>query len=410
MADVIVLGTGMIGVSTALALQARGRDVLLIDRKAPGRETSYGNGGLIHGEAAEPYPMPRDHSALWNVALRRDNNIHWTFDALPSQARALFAYWWHSQPARHMELSKTYHAITARSPADHHGLIEASGASDIIRHKGYRTGFGSKDGFDRGRAEAQAVADRWGLKLRVLSGDELAAEEPALTRRYAGAIEWQDAISCTDPGALVQAYADLFTRRGGKVEKSEISAIAPIGAGWRVHGSAGTHEAADLVLAAGPWTPRLIAPLGYRLRMVRKRGYHLHFKGGTALDMIFADADRTGVLIPTRMGTRLLTGAQVVREGAAPNPVQLAKVEAQTREFIDLGRRVEAQPWHGDRPCMPDMLPVVGALSKHRGLWLNTGHGHQGFTLGPTTAELLADDMLTGQTAHPVLRPARLGL
>ena len=145
-------------------------------------------------------------------------------------------------------------------------------------------------------------------------------------------------------------------------------------------------------------------------RMVRKRGYHLHFKGGTALDMIFADADRTGVLIPTRMGTRLLTGAQVVREGAAPNPVQLAKVEAQTREFIDLGRRVEAQPWHGDRPCMPDMLPVVGALSKHRGLWLNTGHGHQGFTLGPTTAELLADDMLTGQTAHPVLRPARLGL
>ena len=66
------------------------------------------------------------------------------------------------------------------------------------------------------------------------------------------------------------------------------------------------------------------------------------------------------------------------------------------RKLLDLGTAVEAEPWSGVRPCMPDMLPVVGAAPRHKGLWMNFGHGHQGLTLGPATGRLLAEAM-TGE-------------
>ena len=69
MAQIVVLGAGMIGVTSALALQAGGHDVTLIDRREPGRETSYGNAGIIQAEAAEPYGFPREFLQLLEVAL-----------------------------------------------------------------------------------------------------------------------------------------------------------------------------------------------------------------------------------------------------------------------------------------------------------------------------------------------------
>jgi len=82
-ADVIVLGAGMVGVSTALHLQKRGRSVVLVDRRGAGEETSYGNTGIIQREGVVPYPFPRQIGLMAQYALnmRTEANLHWT--ALP---------------------------------------------------------------------------------------------------------------------------------------------------------------------------------------------------------------------------------------------------------------------------------------------------------------------------------------
>ena len=85
-------------------------------------------------------------------------------------------------------------------------------------------------------------------------------------------------------------------------------------------------------------------------------------------------------------GIRLTTGAEFALRDAPPTPVQLDRVEPLAREIFPLGERVEAEPWLGRRPCLPDMLPVIGRRRGHEGLWLNFGHHHLGFTLGPSTA------------------------
>ena len=81
-------------------------------------------------------------------------------------------------------------------------------------------------------------------------------------------------------------------------------------------------------------------------------------------------------------------------------PRQLDRAEQAARRLVDLGTAVEAEPWSGVRPCMPDMLPVVGPAPKHKGLWMHFGHGHHGHTLGPTTGRLLAELMSGEQTVH----------
>jgi len=96
MRSVIVLGAGMVGVASALHLQRRGWSVALVDRKQPGRETSYGNTGIIQSEAARPYPMPRDLRSLAMIAAGRTNDVAYSVASLPQHLGALFQYWWHS--------------------------------------------------------------------------------------------------------------------------------------------------------------------------------------------------------------------------------------------------------------------------------------------------------------------------
>ncbi len=102
--DVIVLGAGMVGVSAALHLQQRGRSVILVDRRGPGEETSYGNAGIIQREGVVPYPFPRDITLMARYAFNQlpESNLHWS--ALPRIAPWLFRYWRASTPA---EVAKT---------------------------------------------------------------------------------------------------------------------------------------------------------------------------------------------------------------------------------------------------------------------------------------------------------------
>ncbi|MDK3018182.1 NAD(P)/FAD-dependent oxidoreductase [Pseudodonghicola flavimaris] len=393
MAEILVLGAGMVGTATALALQARGHDVVLADRRAPGQETSYGNAGVIQGEAAEPYGLPTNPLTLLRLALGAENAVRLTAAGVLGQAGALLRYLNNSRTARHRAISAVYARLTARAIAAHEPLVAASGAAALMRPHGFRVAFETARAFDAARPEAERLAKSYDRGLRLLDGAALARAEPGLRLRYPGAIEWTDCWACSDPGALVAGYADLFARRGGQVTRAEAESLTRAGAGWRVTGPDGPIEAARVVLALGPWTPALLKRFGYRAPTVAKRGYHLHLRGAPTLNLPLMDTTVSSVMSPMRAGLRIATGAELVPMSAPVNRSQIARAEARARRMFDLGDAVEATPWVGTRPCLPGMLPVLGELRRTPGLWVHFGHGHQGFTLGPVTAELLAETM-----------------
>jgi D-amino-acid dehydrogenase len=133
------------------------------------------------------------------------------------------------------------------------------------------------------------------------------------------------------------------------------------------------------------------------------RGYHRHFAGGAPLARPLFDTENGYVMAPMARGIRITTGAELTGYDAPASPVQLGRAERFARELIDLGNSVDPEPWFGTRPFLADMLPVIGEAPGHPGLWVNFGHGHQGFTLGPATGRLLAE-MLVGET--PAIDPA----
>ena len=159
---------------------------------------------------------------------------------------------------------------------------------------------------------------------------------------------------------------------------------------WRVDTAAGPLDAGDVVIALGPWTPDVLAPLGIKLPLAVKRGYHRHFhaQGNAMLSRPILDAEIGYCLAPMEQGIRVTTGAEFAARDAPPTPVQLARIIPAARELFPLGEPVEAQPWLGARPCFPDSRPVIAPAPRQRGLWLACGHGHWGLTLGPATGRL----------------------
>ena len=91
--DTIVLGAGIVGVSTALQLQARGRNVVLLDRAQPGSGTSHGNAGLIERASVIPYSFPREISRLLRYGLNQQSDVRYSLKHLPKAGPWLMQYW-----------------------------------------------------------------------------------------------------------------------------------------------------------------------------------------------------------------------------------------------------------------------------------------------------------------------------
>ena len=207
-ADVAVLGAGMVGVSAALHLQARGRDVVLIDRHgAAGLETSFGNAGLIERASMFPYLFPRDPKKLALYALNLLPEAHYHLSALPGVAPWLWRYFKESAPDRAAKNSAALRPLIERCLIEHEALIEVAGVGDLLRKTGWIKLYRSAKTMEAGAADAQRLRG-FGLNIDTLDADALAAREPHLIGAVGG-VHYLDAASVDDPSRLAQAYAEF---------------------------------------------------------------------------------------------------------------------------------------------------------------------------------------------------------
>jgi D-amino-acid dehydrogenase len=409
-ADVIVLGAGMVGVGVALHLQKRGRDVVLIDRRGAGEETSYGNAGLIQREAMIPYTFPRELGLILSYAMNNRRDAVYHLSALPRLAPWLYRYWQNAAPERIERSARALAPLMTHCVAEHDALIAEAGdpARVLVQRKGWIRCLRTEESLRRAIADARRL-DKYGVDYAILSGAQLRELEPHLSEKIFGAIHFRGSPSSSDPGLLTKAYADLFLRKGGRFLMGDARGLTQEtsgeAAGWSLSCEGGPITAREAVVALGPWSDDVFRPLGYDIPLAVKRGYHMHYgvRGNATLGHPVQDRDGGYSLAPMGKGIRLTTSVEFADRDAPPSPVQLARDEPLARELFPLGERLEPAPWMGRRPCLPDMIPVIGRGERHRGLWFAFGHAHHGFTLGPVTGRLLAE-MMTGET--PFIDPS----
>jgi D-amino-acid dehydrogenase len=408
-ADVIVLGAGMVGVSAALHLQQRGRDVMLVDRhERAGEETSYGNAGLIESASVFPYMFPRDFGQIVRTALNLSPAVRYAAGDLPQFLPWLVRYYLASSPRRALHSAMAELPLIRRSRQEHEALIAEAGVPELLRNTGWIKLFRSETTLAAALGDFER-ARQYGVEGEVLDARDIAACEPNLSGEFAGAIRFPAPGFVPDPGGLAKAYAALFARKGGRFLVGDARTLEQQGASWRVAGGDGAIVAREIVVALGPWSDQVFGPLGYSIPLAVKRGYHLHLKprGNAMLAHPVLDSDQGFLLAPMTRGIRLTTGVEFAGRDSPPTPIQLERALPKARALFPLGEPVEAKPWMGARPCLPDMLPVIGRAPRHPGLWFDFGHQHHGLTLGPATGRLLAE-LMTGETPFADPAPFRV--
>ena len=391
--EVIVIGAGMVGTSVAWHLQKNNAQVLLLDKKLPGSETSYGNAGLIQREAIHTHPFPRHLTEMIRVLPNQGTDIRYRIPAILRYHQALLQYWKYSTPASVKKIEAEWQTLIEHCTSEHQTMIEASGADELITRDGWLQLHRSEETFKEAIAAAIDARNQ-GVEHNVLTVEALKAMEPSANfDAFVGAIHWLNSWQVSNPSSLVKAYAKNFQEMQGTIKESTVKEIVQEENGWKVITDNDTYYSDKLVIAAGPWSNDLIKPLGYDLPLFPMRGYHQHFKVNekNTIHHSMFDMDKGFVMGPMQQGIRITTGAEMTTMNAPKNFGQLNTVLKLARKILPLEDAVESEAWAGSRPCMPDMKPVIGPAPKHDKLWFAFGHSHQGFTLGPMTGRIVEE-------------------
>jgi D-amino-acid dehydrogenase len=387
--DVVVLGAGIVGVSTAYAVRQRGMSVALIDRREPGSETSYGNAGIISSGSITPLNNPSLWKSLPKYLTNRHAALRWNPLWAARNAGWVARFLADTAGSRFRPRATALHGLIGASARLHRDWIVKAGAAHRIRETGWLKAWRG-DGDASAKAEQALLAD-YGIASDLLDRQAISAIEPDIVPVYKVGLLHTETASVDSPGEVVKAYARMFADAGGAIRQADIKAIQPDGERWRVVLADGEVAARHVAVALGPWSADILRPLGYRVPLAFERGYHREFKPNPARAMRrpIYDIDGGFIMTPMEQGIRVTSGVELTGRDAPSSFAQLDQVVPLARGVVEFGEAV-GDVWRGARPTLPDSLPMIGPAPRHAGLWLAFGNQHIGFTTGPATGAAIA--------------------
>ncbi len=388
--QIVVLGAGMVGVCCALSLRRRGMAVVLIDRREPGRETSFGNSGVLSRSSVFPINGPGLLRQLPAYLANRHPAVRWRRSLL-GNPRWIARFLAECTPQSAARRARALDGLIKLSMDLNRQLMAEAGLLAHLRETGWLKVWRSAEGAGLARAEATSLA-AFGIATQVHDAAGLSRLEPYAATAFSAGLHVTGSASVDDPGAVVAGYAALARDRAVEIVRAEARALYRTTTGWRVETTAGAHDGDAVVVALGPWSAELLAPLGLSVPMGFERGYHVHLAipEGRGPQRAIYDVDGGYVVSPMRAGARVTSGVELARRDAPANHGQIDAAARLARETFGLGATVEPKPWLGSRPTLPDSLPMIGQLPGTFGLYAAFGHQHVGFSTGAGTGEIIA--------------------
>ncbi len=410
----LVLGAGVIGVSSAWYLAEAGHEVTVIDRQAEaGMETSYANAGQVSPGMSAPWAGPDTprkaitwllmrHSPLVVWPLLDPAFLNWVTRFLANCNATAYA----RNKGRMVRLAE-YSRDKLRD------LRAATGITYDDRQRGLLQLFRTQQQADH-VGDDTSVLDTLGVPYQVVDRAGCIAHEPGLAGvagKFVGGLilpgdETGDAHLFTQRLAALAAEA-------GVVFKTETVIRRLLTEGGRISGvetDNGVMTADNYVVALGSYSPALLRPLGISLNVYPVKGYSITLPViDDAAAPVSTVMDETFKVAITRLGDRIRVGGTAELAGFSKRLREARRgtlVHSVTDLFPHGGDVSKATFWTGLRPMTPDGPPVIGP-TKFGNLWLNTGHGTLGWTMACGSGALLAD-MVSGR--RPNIEHDDLGL
>jgi D-amino-acid dehydrogenase len=411
-ADVVIIGGGIVGLSSALELQERGKSVVIVDPDDARGRASFGNAGVLSRGSIFPVAGPGVLGKLPRYALGRDIAVRVRLAAFPEFAGWLPGFLRSANEAAWRRAAAALNPLVAAGYDRHIALAERVGARAMIKRNGYMRLYRHADGIAASALERDVLSQH-GVRVEHLDENAIYDLEPHLARRFKSGLLFADTGSVESPGDLVEAYRTAFAARGGVVVKGHAEELAEGADTVTVRTGADSVTAAIAVLAAGAWSARFARKLGYRIPLAAERGYHLHLRprGNAVLNRPVFDVVGGYVMSPMGGTVRVLSGVELARPDDTPDLRQIETVVADACRSMPLDPLPDHSVWMGSRPSTPDGLPVIGFAARHQRLLFAFGHGHIGFANGPITGQIVAQ-LIGGETpAVPIaaFSPQRFG-
>jgi len=401
----LVVGAGIVGVSTALCLQREGHDVTVIDRAGPGEGTSRGNAGVFAIGHVVPIGTPGLIRRVPAMLMDQTSPLAVRWSYLPSIAPWLVRMLAASTPSRVEAISHALGALLALALESYRPLLSSANAEPLVLRRGWLTVYESQGSRKAAQADLDLRRSR-GVRWEELDEGTIRQLVPALRPGPIWGVMFPDCEHTTDPYRLTGALAKDFVARGGTIRCGEVRTDVRDGKP-RILTDAGPVAFDRLVVAAGAFSRALMRGLGDDAPLDTERGYHVMMDNDIELRVPLLSADHKFAITPMTGGVRLAGTIEFAGLVAPPNPKRWDLMVAQSRQLLPSLKSAPRSTWMGHRPSMPDSLPVIGPSPRHSNVYYAFGHGHLGLTLGAVTGRLIAD-MIAQRTPAINMAPYRV--
>ena len=404
--DVVVIGSGIVGLSCAWSALRDGATVTLVDRDFEGDRTSHGNAGGIAVTESTPIAV----SGMYTKALK------WLFDPLgplsldwkhlPSALPWFMAFQRCANKDRFRAISLALAQLNNRVYDDIVPMFEDIGAMDSFYRRGAMTVYETDEAFAADQHEWEFKREL-GVRWHAMSEAEIRECEPSLAPVFRRGVFLEDWSHIGDPKRLVTLLRDRVRSLGasfvtGTVKNLDVSdSLAPAAVtevGARINGR-------RIVVATGAWSAALAESIGDRVLLDSERGYNTTLPAhGISLSREVIFAERKFVATPLDIGIRIGGAAEFAGLKAPPNYKRSDALLELGKRFLPGINDAGAVKWMGHRPATPDSLPVIGRSPHASSVIYAFGHGHLGLTQSATTGALVAD-LLANRTPGINLEP-----
>lgn len=406
--DVVVIGAGVIGLATALALAEQGRSVHVLDSGRVGGGSSHGNCGTLTPSHAPPLAAPGMALTALRMMASADSPLY-----IPPRFDPLLWRWLWRLNSRcngrdWTQSARAKSALLNDSRARIQAWVGRFALDCDFVEAGEDYVFRDPSRFEHAQRELPLLR-QLGVGVEVLDGEAYARDEPAVKPGMAGAIRFAGDAALR-PDRYLAELARVAGEHGAAVDSERaVTAIAQSGRScWRVATTAGDVEAANVVIAAGAWSSGVAALAGQGwLRRVMQpgKGYSITYDRPTLTPRRpLVLRERAVCVTAWPDGYRLGSTMEFSGYDTRMNSRRLAALERGAAEYLHVPvGPVARERWWGWRPMSVDDVPLIGPVPGTPGLWLATGHGMMGVGMSAGTGQLLAD-LITG--AKPALDAA----
>ena len=394
--NIVVIGAGICGLSSAIWLRRAGHEVTLVDRDHPGAGASFGNAGLLAQWAVVPVNTPDIITSGLKYLANPGSPLFMQWSYLPRMVPWLARFVATSRNCDHMVQSLI--PLLTDSLDQHRALTRGTRAEHWIASSDFSYAYESKADFEADKLSWD-YKRKAGFIPEVLEGPAVQEAEPILGPTIQCLATLKGHGHILNPGAYMSDLARVLEDEGGRYARAEVTDITlENGRVTQVETDSGPLPCDAAVLAAGIWSKPLLRKLGIKVPLEAERGYHLHFSNPSQMvrnPMMVAKGKFA--VNPMENGLRCAGTVELGGIEKGPSKAPLALIHKHAKRAFPNLTYSHAEEWMGFRPSTPDSLPLIGEIGQ-TGVHAAFGHQHIGLTAGPKTGRLLAD-RLSGR--HP---------